>query len=234
MRALIVCPTHKLYRESLESIMQIRPPTGGTHDVVFLRDQRPLDADDTGGHRRVAEKYNAARQAMLAGGYDVMLTVEDDMLVPRDVVDRLLEANADIAYGLYVLRHQIPYEWNASDLFTDSMRRNAWTSNVQRASAALGTITDCDGLGLGCTLIRRQVMEHVAFRTAQGPHELHASGEPSHCDWYLATDAMRLGFTSRLHGGVLCGHISNWPAPRVLWPDVIADNPVRFCRWEGR
>jgi hypothetical protein len=66
-------------------------------------------------------------------------------------------------------------------------------------------------VGMACTLIRRHVLERLAFRLQPDAVEC--------CDWWLARDARAAGWSQRADLGLVCGHISPTPSPRVLWPD---------------
>lgn len=93
----------------------------------------------------------------------------------------------------------------------------AGTSEPRHARAAWGRIADVEGIGLGCTLIRRPVLEFVDFRL---PDDL---AEGTCCDWMFAFDCKRLGFTQRAHLGVVCGHLPQHPSSGSLWPDPSAE-----------
>ena len=82
-----------------------------------------------------------------------------------------------------------------------------------------GNVIDTTGVGLGCTLIRREVLEAIPFRVVD---KWIAN------DWYFALDVAEKGFTQAHDCGVVCGHIDGY---RVLWPDVahgyrVADEEV--------
>ena len=165
------------------------------------------------------------------------------MIIPADTVGLLQEAGADIAYGLYVWRHRIK-RWNAY------MTLNLWGGesvsynyNGQDVDAAWGKIIDVAGLGMGCTLIKRNVLEQIKFRLLDGEHswitdeykdEFNKLGinpdrdrsEMICDDWLLALDAQHYGFSQRANMNVICGHIAH---DTVLWPNPKA---VKFYRTE--
>ena len=87
----------------------------------------------------------------------------------------------------------------------------AWLSkDVDAARAAYGSVIDVEGCGLGCTLIKRKVIEELPFRNWRGVS----------CDWALAYDAQGSGFTQKMDTRVVCGHMTMMPSPQILWPDV--------------
>ncbi len=178
----------------------------------------------------ICDKYNAARDRLLSGPYDAMLTVESDMIIPPDALQKLWDAGADIAYAPYVFRRQ-PWHWSAYSVLLDDALTGYPLSNVpDRAKLDWGSVVDVDGIGLGCTLIRRHVLEAFPFR-ADGIK--HMDGTRSHCDWYAALDWMGAGYTQKCDLSAPCGHISatgqdGQIGPCVLWPDPYAEGLVRF------
>lgn len=225
-KLLIVCPiADHVLLPTLRAIIELDPRGYDRADTVFLRTRSDPDAD---ARDAIAAQYNEAREMALRGGYDALLTVECDMLPPANAIRRLRTTGADVAYGLYVLRRP-PWEWNAYSVMEGMA---AWPlSRVEdRARVEWGEVVDVDGIGLGCTLIQRKVLESLRFR-ADGL--LHHDGNRSYCDWYFGQDARTAGFTQRCDTAVICGHIH--PAdehgaarPSVIWP--IGEPP--FYRFE--
>lgn len=230
MDILVVCPTYsRLFEPTLRSIFSLRSVGGGRLDAFF-----PWQGYGDGGRDSrdiIADKYNAGRARALAGGYDAMLCVESDMVVPNDAAEKLAATGADVAYGMYVFRRK-PYCWSAYSVMLPEEQMTGYPlSNIpERARLDWGAVIDVDGVGLGCTLIRRAALEAFPFRADGGRH---ADGSRSHCDWYAALDWMNAGFTQRCDTSVLCGHISPIDRdgalnPSVIYPDIHAPDLVRF------
>lgn len=225
-KLLIACPiADKLLLPTMRAIVELDPRGYDRADTVFLRAAPAEGADPRDA---IAAQYNEARRLVLDGGYDALLTVECDMLPPPNTIRRLRNCLADIAYGLYILRRS-PWEWNAYSVM-EGMAAWPLSRVPERAAQEWGEVVDVDGIGLGCTLIQRKVLEAIRFR-ADGL--IHADGNRSYCDWYLAQDALAAGFTQRCDTSVVCGHVH--PAdeqgkdrPSVIWP--IGEPP--FYRFE--
>ena len=176
---------------------------GGDHD--------PLPYDN------VTRKYNDARRVLLAGDYDALMTIESDTVVPRDALKRLVAVGADVTYGLYAFRHGFPY-WSAFTLVRAD-KGMPINHSPELAKEAWGKVIDVEGVGNGCTLIQRHVMEAVEFNWSLG--------EFGCCDWHLSLDCQRLGFTQKCDMGLICGHIATDPVYRIIWPDVNANGMYR-------
>jgi hypothetical protein len=164
------------------------------------------------GHSKggLCHKHNQARKLVLNGGYDAMLHIDADMVVPADAVDRLIALDADVAYGLYVSRHT-PSRWLC---FTDIATATVLSDDKDRARQVWGKTIVSIGAGMGCTLIHRHVLERIEFRT---------DGMMG-ADWNFAQDCAAYGFSQAHDLGCVCGHING---DKVLWPDVDAPELYR-------
>ncbi len=198
--------TPRLYRRALRSILELE--ASGYVDVVLGKEDLDTRPTLRGGYRNLCAKYEHARKLALAGGYDALLTIESDMIVPPDTVTRLTAVDADVAYGLYCSRHG-RHQWLA---FTTLESNFGWTisDNWGEARQTWGKVIETQGCGMGCTLIWRHVLETVPFRLARGP--LVAN------DWHFSLDLQAHGYVQKHDLGVVCGHIAPDPL-RIIWPD---------------
>ena len=167
---------------------------------------------DPNPYVNITGKYERGRQMALELGYDALLCLEDDMIVPPDALARLLAVDADIVYGLTVWRHGRP-GWSTRLALTADGQAVNLSDYPDEARARWGTVVDVAGTGTFCTLIRRRVFEALPWRVDPAWPTLC-------CDWWLSVDAQRLGFRQRADLGCVCGHITREPTPRVLWPDA--------------
>lgn len=152
----------------------------------------------------------------LDGGYDALFLVENDMILPEDALEQLAALDTDVAYGLYVSRHG--YNRWLCYTFINEMGGDSLSVNMDRAKSLWGTAFDSSGVGMGCTLIHRRVLEKQAFR--YDPTETVAD------DWLFSLDCIENGFRQTHDLGVVCGHIANPKSPRILWPNPEADGGV--------
>lgn len=206
MNVLIACllnPTlPRLWGRTVQTLF--RQEWSGALEYLFLANDNPHAA----AYANIAHNYNKARTRALQGGFDALLTVECDMVLPHDALTRLAACQADLAYGLYVWRHG-RRKWSAYPVL-EERHGVSISDDMDGARAVWGTVIPVAGVGLGCTLIRRRVLEALPFRVP-------ADGGAS-CDWALALDAQRHGFTQRADLGCVCGHQTMQPYPMVLWP----------------
>ena len=213
MKTLIYCPLNPLKPQvqprTLESIFAMS--WGEPAEVVFGRYDRPRMPDRAAVHEDITRKYNDARRMTLDGGYDALLTIEADMIVPEITLQRLALAPADVVYGLYVGRHS-RHPWLAFQELggLDGRYTGAsFSKNPEICVQAWGNVVESKGVGMGCTFIRRNVLEQIEFRCA--PDQKVAN------DWMFALDVDAMGFSQAHDCGVVCGHIDGmyiyWPAP---------------------
>jgi hypothetical protein len=233
MKILVVTPLHPAYgirHRAKESIQLAIDSYDGPVDWIISKGDNPY----LNPFENVTHQHNKARRMALAGGYDALLSLEADMIVPPDTIARLIEANSDIAYGLYISRHK-PYRWLAfKELTLWGGTSVSLDPTGEEARLAWGKIIDVVGAGMGCTLIRSNVLEALPFRLHDGKHswiqEEYAEDfrrmgiDPYRehrgmvCDDYLlALDAQHYGITQRANLNVVCGHIAE---EGTYWPDL--------------
>jgi hypothetical protein len=217
---LVVMPVYdRLVDESLRSVLTQVLPDGVVMDIFMPYMGYGCGTKDS--RYTIRDKYNEARDKFLQGSYDYMWTMESDMVAPPDALEELLSVEADVAYGLYAFRRH-PFDWNAYIEMDEANMLGFPLSGIpKRAQAALqgGEVLRTDGVGLGCTLIHRKVLERVPFAIYEDKQ--HGAGTEavhfSHCDWYFALDT-KDKFDCRVHCGVVLGHITDAPAPATIYP----------------
>lgn len=210
MRVLVFCPTKRLEPETVKAIFAL---TGEPIDFLFTRDnphQGEPGADmrhGQAGKQNILHNYRKGRRLALEGGYDAMLCVESDIIPPADALTRLLAIEGDVVHGTYMFRSGEPVINVARYAQTPGCPDVSLRYHPGVLRAQWGKPIRCTGLGLGCTLIHRRVLERVDFRLAE---------EGGHCDWAFACDALSAGFSLWADLGLLCGH--KRPDGVILWP----------------
>lgn len=171
---------------------------GGPWEWV-IDDDDPFPAPD---HRNVLAKYQRAQKMALDGGYDALVTVEHDMTLPADALQKMVDAQKPVVYGVYVLRHGslVLNAWRLEGRKNLGQSMSMFPDELERAKerADLWPVSGC---GWGCTLIRRDVLERIPFHDGGGMN--HAG------DLVFAVDCLRAGIEAWAHFGVLCGHVEN-------------------------
>lgn len=205
MRVLVAVPAKRdmLHPRAVESVLNLKWNSGARVDTVFL-----VDGDDQGRWENLCRKLKWARTLALQGSYDALLTIESDIIVPEDALEKLAAVDAGVVYGLFVLRFGDRH-WNAATEMRPQGHLKLLSSDKETARAAWGKVIECEGHGQGICLIRRHVLDRIGFRNPKP--KLYAQ------DWFFSFDCQEMGFKQMIHLGVACGHIE--PTGEVFWPD---------------
>lgn len=199
---------HPLTAASIESL------DWPTMPIVYGRNDTP---NKMGKFYDLCDKHNQARAMVLQGGYDALFLVEADMVLPPDALRRLVALDVPVAYGLYVSRGA-PHEWLALTSLTPTEHEFVSTDHdyVHRWFGDGTQAIETQGVGMGCTLIKREVLAKLAFHLDR----FGANAD----DWAFSLDCIAYGILQVTHTGVICGHIDG---ETVLWPDVTKRELVR-------
>lgn len=235
MRILIYTPRHPKYgirTQTLDAIRVLRQFT--KHQTTWTM--------DSGTHvhphpyQNITANYNWARQKALNEGYDALLTIEADMIPPPETIDLLADAPADVVYGLYIFRQG--KQWSAYQRL-GLFGARSYSMDPDLARESWGKTIEVGGLGMGCTLIHRRVLERIPFRLYEGKDDdwlLEAYAEkaarqsipinlklPRYTmmanDWLFGLDLQHYGYKQVCETRVVCGHIDD---QHVYWPDPVA------------
>ena len=204
MRLLVYTPTYAggLLGECRGSVLPQQ--FIGEWEWVIDEDD-PFPAPD---HRNVLAKYRRAKGLALSGGYDALVTVEHDMVLPVDALAKLASTEAaGVVFGVYVLRHgsNVLNAWQYKGDRNLGMSLSLFPNELRiLRRAGVGRVS---GVGWGCTLIRREVLERAPFDDGGGDCP---AGDIPFALWCL-----RNKITMMARFDVECGHIEEG---RVLMP----------------
>jgi hypothetical protein len=203
MNVLIGTPTYadKLTPETAASVAALRFDGDWEWRVI---DHNPFPAPDG---RNVVASYQYLRNVVLAGAWDALLTVEHDMVLPVDALEKLAALDVPVAYGVYLFRHgaKVLSAWEYSGDRNLGESLSLQTRNQTKVK--LGEPMRVSGCGFGCTLIRRNVVERFPFH--DGVDEGQSPDIP------FSKDCLSHNVEQWAHFGVLCGHVEG---EQILWP----------------
>jgi len=192
-KILIATPTCNLYEYCLKEYAEVVKSLTYPNYDILIADNSPddsyieklkslgLKAVKTPHHQRARERIvtarNTLRQYALSNGYDYLLSLEQDVIPPKNVIEALLKTNQKIISGLYFnLNNQ--YEFPnllagsiglplAYKLFSkeeskkplkEQLLRRLTKEEVKEKKKILLRMA-----GLGCILIHRDVLEAIKF-----------------------------------------------------------------------
>ena len=123
--------------------------------------------------QRVAEARQKLNDYAINGGYDYLLSIEQDVMVPPGVLETLLSHNKQIVGAPYIVsshtdehRRHIDYIVSASKLDNildriDEVDVNEWYLTKEIENQGLLKVKSCS---LGCTLVSTQVLQQIRVR----------------------------------------------------------------------
>ena len=114
--------------------------------------------------KNVVVNRNILRDYFLEGDFDYFFSLEQDVIAPKDVVDKLISHKKDVITGVYYTLYRFqgqpavrPLIWASVDGRPDDMR----FMSTEAKKPGSYKIKAC---GLGCLMISRRVIEEVKFR----------------------------------------------------------------------
>lgn len=187
-KILIAIPTNKnIEVETFKSIYDLEIPDGYTTEFQFFWgyqiDQiRNLIAD-------------------WAKRYDYLMSVDSDIVLPKDTLKKMLAADKDIISGLYIQR--IP-NTHTLEVYMDTP--GGGNINIPYEYINGRGIVEIAACGMGCCLIKSEV-----FRKMEYPHFLYTSAlnhrDTVSEDVYFCMKARANGFTVWADESIRCDHI---------------------------
>lgn len=200
MKLLIFTPTYEDYTMRPEVEQAIRAQLNGGAWVVGRENPWPVP-----DMRNVTAQYQAAWRMVIEDGYEALLTVEHDIRIPPQAIERLMATAADVVYGVYLFRTWPALNaWRYENQTNLGMSLSNYPRELERMrQAGAGLVS---GIGMGCTLIRRHVIEQIP---------LHDNPDGGACDIPFAEDCLRKGLRAVARFDVLCSH---WTGKRWVTP----------------
>jgi GT2 family glycosyltransferase len=121
-----------------------------------------------GAIQRIITSRNLIRKKVLDEGYDYFLSLEQDVIPPEDIIQKMLRHGKEVVTGVYFANNKmpdgsiklIPLVYKLIDPELQSMRplekEELWDD------PGLYPVVSA---GLGCVLIHRSVLEQIEFRS---------------------------------------------------------------------
>jgi len=144
---------------------------------------------------RVIHSRNILRKYCLDNNYDYFLSLEQDIVPPKDAIERLLKHNKEITSALYFYlgddkKTLLPMVWVH---YEDEYAKRLMIDEIP-ADEIIEVVTS----GLGCILIKRDVLEKIEFR--------HVKNEEPWDDLWFCEDAREKGFKVYVDTSIRCKH----------------------------
>jgi len=181
MKVLVGCPTsdYKSYclKEYADSVKSL---TYKNYDILLVDNSKNneyckeldkyklhyIKCDYTESARqRIVNSRNKLREYALKNNYDYFLSLEQDVIPPKDIIERMLKWNKKAITGVYFAvnfyqgKHRLlPLIWVDFDKKTKKMfylqDERLWHNELIEISAC----------GIGCILIHKSILQKIKFR----------------------------------------------------------------------
>ncbi|MAG47692.1 hypothetical protein CL617_03725 [archaeon] len=153
---------------------------------------------------RVIEAHNKLREYMLSNNFDYLLVLDQDIIVPKDVLEKLLFRGKDAISGLYFGHHQLPNGENKVMPFAWAfMNKNQghWgdVRYLNDEETWNDKLIEIAFSGMGCVFLSKKVMEKIKFR--------YDEKIDSWDDRWLGFDLAKEGVKFYLDTNVKCKHL---------------------------
>lgn len=187
---LLAIPTNKYIEpETMKSIYDLEVPEGYKIDFQYFYG------------------YSISQIRNLIGEwakrYDYLLSVDSDIVLPKDSLKKMLEADKDIISGLYIQR--IPGT-QTLEVYMDTP--NGGCTNIPYSLIENLSVVEIAACGMGCALIKGDVFRKIPY-----PHFVYKEAlnhaETVSEDVYFCMNARKFGFKVWADPSIRCDHIGN-------------------------
>ena len=161
-------------------------------------------------YETLKEAYNALRAYFLERDYTHLFSLEQDIIAPKQALTKLLEANKEIVSGLYYLGEKpcvmvgksvkVPLGREREFRFEKSYFKYDF---IDKEKLETDKLLEVYCAGLGCMLIKRNVLEKIRFRIYN--NECYRK---VHNDMPFARDCRTRGFKIFLDSTIKCKHLN--------------------------
>jgi cellulose synthase/poly-beta-1,6-N-acetylglucosamine synthase-like glycosyltransferase len=168
--------------------------------------------------KRTTEAHEACRWYALKHGYDYLLHLETDVFPPLDIIERLLTSRRKVISGVYDIFHGKSRKSmiQMNEPLDRSFRAYRVVPFIEHEEPLFydGTIKQVYHAGIGCILIRKDVLNKIPFR-CQVKNIFHA-------DTWFANDCFLHDIPIFVDTTIMCKHLNS------TWLDVADEilNPI--------
>ncbi len=208
-KVLVGCPTADLYDFCLDDYSKaVKNLTYSNYDIMLVDNSKDdtyinkikdkgLNAIKSEHHesavKRIVTSRNLLRKYFLENNYDYLLSLEQDVIPPKEVIQQLMKHNKKIISGIYympikVAENTIKFKPVLWDFPTEEQWQETLKDPEMKEQMKKKGVTSKEGMrhqftaeevkknkiikvktcGVGCVLIHRDVLEKVKFRYKPG------------------------------------------------------------------
>lgn len=194
MNILIAVPTYE----------NIAPET--FKSIYGLKSQHRLAFDFVRGYDCAKARNEIAKKAM-AEGFDYVLMVDSDIILPEDAIEALIEDNDSVVVGIYPRKNTNCGETELFKLGTyDYVNRYNYNELEE-----LPDRFQIKGSGLGCALINTEIFNRLPYPYFK--FVTYDDGDVLSEDLFFCSNLAQTGISVYADSRVRCGHLTKG----ILW-----------------
>lgn len=161
----------------------------------------PCGFDYVKGYGAAKARNDIARRA-INEGYEYVMMVDSDVVLPPNALELMLEGNADVVLGCYPRKNTMTGQ---SEIFSDGKNYGDENNISYAALEQLPDRIDIKGGGMGCALIRTSIFNKMQFPWFT--YVEYQTGDVLSEDLSFCEKAK--GFSIQADTRVRCGHIGS-------------------------
>ena len=154
---------------------------------------------------RIINSRNLLRQKFLEGDYNFFFSLEQDVIPPKDVIERLLAHKKEIVSGVYFAEKNLISESFHKKILLpvlyDFVKENGKDIPDKMrffgGDELDGSLKEVKTAGLGCLLIHKKVLKNIKFRYEKDGFD----------DVFFCQDLRAKGFKVFADTSVICKHL---------------------------
>ncbi|MDO8633880.1 MAG: hypothetical protein Q7K34_01145 [archaeon] len=150
--------------------------------------------------QRVVFCRNVLAKKVLDGGFDYFFSLEQDVIPPPGIIERLLSGKKEICAGAYL--NLMPTGHVSAVAFkfdSEENRKNALLTPLGLMNLFPSRLMEVDATGLGAILIHRSVLGEISFRVEENSTAFD--------DIFFGRDARNAGYKIFLDSSMFCLHL---------------------------
>ena len=224
-KVLVGSPVSDLYDYCFNEFLQSRKSlTYKNHDLFFVDNSKSESFSKKlkennlqftkieyleNARERMVKSRNILREKVLRENYDYFLNLDQDIIPPKDIIEKMLKHSKKILTGVYFVynnqysnqesRYLIPTIWVSDQEITKNGFDGASVKVLPPKETEIDQIKRIVSCGSGCLLIHRSILEEIEFRYDQF--------FPYFDDNWFCRDAFYKGFEIYADLSIKCKHL---------------------------
>lgn len=148
---------------------------------------------------RIVSSRNILREKTIES-YDYLLSLEQDVIPPKNIIEKLMEHNKKITTGVYFTYKMVDSERTLVPILWVS---DGGIRNLTEEEVMGDKVIEVEGAGLGCMLISSEVLKKIKFRYEKESNAFD--------DMWFCEDTKEKGYKIYADTSVKCKHlIERW------------------------